>query len=122
MRLHVLPDSFSVCQVADIRKVDLSEDFFFLGKTKEEISLVCKTQAVPREVTAREDGWKGFYIEEVLDFSLIGILSNISGILAGEGIGIFAVSTYNTDYILTKEEIFKRALLALQDAGYEIEC
>ena len=121
MKLLVLPDALSVCQVKNIQEVDLTEDFFFLGKTREEISLVCKTQAVPEKVISREDGWRGFYIVGVLDFSLIGILSKISGILAEEGIGIFAVSTYNTDYILTKEENFEKALRALADAGYEIE-
>jgi hypothetical protein len=59
---------------------------------------------------AREDGWRGFRIEGVLDFSLIGILSLISTILADNQIGIFAVSTYNTDYILVKDENFDRAM------------
>ena len=75
---------------------------------------------MPSETTAREDGWKGFRIEGVLDFSLIGILSKISTILAENKIGIFAVSTYNTDYILVKEENFERALSVLSEAGYEI--
>ena len=56
----------------------------------------------------------------VLDFSLIGILSKLSGILAENKIGIFAVSTYNTDYILVKEENFERALDALSSAGYSV--
>jgi hypothetical protein len=55
-----------------------------------------------------------------LDFSLIGILSRISGILAENNIGIFAVSTFNTDYILTKEEDYQRALDVLEHAGYGI--
>mgnify|MGYP002623263378 CR=1 FL=1 len=56
----------------------------------------------------------------MLDFSLIGILSRISGILAAQKIGIFAVSTYRTDYILVKGEDYSRALSALAGAGYEI--
>ena len=68
----------------------------------------------------REDGWKGFYIEGGLDFSLVGILSKLSGILAENGIGIFAVSTYNTDYILVKQENFDRAMKLLADAGYTV--
>ena len=59
-------------------------------------------------------------IEGVLDFSLIGILSKISAILAENRIGIFAVSTYNTDYILVKEENFEKALSVLEDCGYRI--
>ena len=57
----------------------------------------------------------------VLDFSLIGILSKISGVLADNKIGIFAVSTYNTDYILVKKENFDRAMQVLAEAGYEVE-
>ena len=56
----------------------------------------------------------------MLDFSLVGILSKLSGLLAGEQIGIFAVSTYNTDYILVKEEQFARALDVLRQAGYTV--
>ena len=61
-----------------------------------------------------------FRIQGVLDFSLVGILSGISGILAAQGIGIFAVSTFNTDYILVKEENFDRALDILAAEGYRI--
>ena len=91
-----------------------------MGKTDGELSLVCPTEEVPENTLAREDGWRGFRIEGVLDFSLIGILAKISGILAEEKIGIFAVSTYNTDYIFTKEAAFSRAMDALKAAGYEV--
>ena len=121
MKIKSLPYDLSVCKVADVSAIDLNDDIFFVGKTDEEISLVCKTSSVPVSTVARDDGWKGFRIEGVLDFSLIGILSKISAILAENKIGIFAVSTYNTDYILVKEENFERALKALADDGYEIE-
>lgn len=120
MKIKSLPYELTVCKVADVSSVDLGEDFYFVGRTDEEISLVCNTSSVPSVTTARDDGWKGFRIEGVLDFSLIGILSKISSILAENKIGIFAVSTYNTDYILVKEENFERALGVLSEAGYEI--
>lgn len=120
MKLKKIPFELTVCKVADVSAADLGGDFYFVGRTDEEISLVCKTSAVPAVTTARDDGWKGFRIEGVLDFSLIGILSKISSILAENKIGIFAVSTYNTDYILVKEENFERALEALAEQGYEI--
>ena len=56
-----------------------------------------------------------------LDFSLIGILAQISEVLASNKIGIFAISTFNTDYVLTKEESFEKALKVLEDAGYDIK-
>ena len=76
---------------------------------------------VPGNTTERDDGWRAFRIVGILDFSLIGILSKISAVLADNGVGIFAISTYNTDYILTKEENFDKALKVLAEAGYEIE-
>ena len=120
MVLKTLSYDLTVCKVSDTSKTDLSKDFYFIGKTDEEISLVCRTSDTPADTVERDDGWKGFRIEGVLDFSLIGILSKISGILADNRIGIFAVSTYNTDYILVKSENFDKALAALKDAGYTI--
>lgn len=93
---------------------------FFTAKTDEENFLVCLTKDVPPNATERDDGWRTFRIQGTLDFSLIGILSEISGILADNKIGIFAVSTYHTDYILTKTENFERPIQVLHDAGYEI--
>ncbi len=118
MELKKLDYKLTVCKVADISAIDLSTEFFFIGKTDEEISLVCKTEDTPESTIEREDGWKGFRIQGVLDFSLIGILSKITGILADHKIGVFAVSTYNTDYILVKEENFELSLKVLESAGY----
>ncbi len=119
MKLKTLDAELTVCKAADIRDIDLSADLLFIGKTDEEISLVCRTEEVPARTVERSDGWRGFRIEGVLDFSLVGILARISAILAGNHIGIFAISTYNTDYILVKKEDFGRALEALSAAGYE---
>ncbi len=111
----------SVCKVEDYSQTDISRPFCFTGCTDEEFSLVCPTEMVPGNTNERDDGWRAFRIVGVLDFSLIGILARISDILAQNGIGLFAVSTYNTDYILTKEENFNRALEVLGNAGYIIK-
>ena len=120
MKIKVLSEDFSVCKVADYSQTDLNRDFVFTGKTDEELSLVCPTAAVPQNTTERDDGWRGMRIEGTLDFSLIGILAKISAILAENKIGIFVVSTYNTDYVLTKAESFEKAISLLSDNGYEI--
>ena len=120
MKIQVIPHPFSVCQVLDYSQTDLEHAFCFSGKTDEECSLVCPTELVPRNTTAREDGWRAFRLQGVLDFSLIGILAQIAELLAREGIAIFALSTYNTDYILIKEARFSDALDTLARAGYEI--
>ncbi len=121
MVIKKLIEDFSICKVKDLSEVNLNDKFCFVGKTDEELSVVCLSNQVPGNVTERDDGWKAMRIQGELDFSLIGILSKISGILANEKIGIFAISTYNTDYILTKAENYERALVALKEAGYEIE-
>ena len=120
MILKRIDADFSVCKVADFSEVDISRPFCFTAKTDEENSVVCQTEDAPANTTERDDGWKGFRIEGVLDFSLIGILSKISGILADNKIGIFAISTYNTDYVLVKQENYERAIEVLKKAGYEV--
>ena len=120
MELKKLPYDLTVCKVASFADVDQDSEFFFLGKTDEELSLVCRTEDVPAATVERDDGWKGFRIEGVLEFSMIGILSKLSGILAENEIGLFAVSTYNTDYILVKEANFAKALEVLAAEGYTI--
>ena len=120
MELKKLDYDLTVCKVASVADLDMSRDFFFIGKTNEEISLVCLTADAPERTVKRDDGWKGFRIQGTLDFSLIGVLSKLSGVLAANGIGIFAVSTYNTDYILVKAENFGKASDALSNAGYRV--
>lgn len=120
MEIRKLKEDFSVCKVIDYSQVDLNSEFCFTGKTDEENSLVCVTGRVPRNVTERDDGWKAFRIQGILDFSLIGILSKIAVLMAENEIGIFAVSTYNTDYILIKKDQFEKALEILLAAGYTV--
>ena len=120
MQLKKITYDLTVCKVASLADADLNADFFFVAKTDEEISIVCETEKTPAYTTERDDGWKAFRIQGVLDFSLIGILSKISGILAENKIGIFAVSTFNTDYILVKKENFERTSNALSEAGYDV--
>ncbi len=118
--LEKIDRELTVCKVDSVSRINLDSEFYFLGKTDEEISLVTDSRFVPEITTDRENGWKGFRIKGILDFSLIGILSKISQILADNKIGIFAVSTFNTDYILVKKENFERALKALEEQGYKI--
>ena len=120
MEIRKVHQEFSVCQVEDYSFVNLGSEYSFIGKTDEENSLVCITNEVPPNVIQREDGWKAFRIQGVLDFSLIGVLSKIASILADNDVSIFAVSTYNTDYILIKKENYQKAIKTLSNAGYKI--
>lgn len=120
MEIKIIEQEFSVCKVKDFSEVDLSAEYCFLSKTDEELSLVCSTKLVPDNIVECDNDWRAFRIQGILDFSLIGVLSKISTLLAENRIGIFAISTYNTDYILTKEDNFNRAIAILRDNGYEI--
>ena len=121
MTIQIVHEEFSVCKVADYGGMDLSAPFVFTGSTDEEKSLVCPVRLVPANTLEREDGWRAFRIEGPLDFSLVGILADLSRILAEGQLGIFAISTFNTDYILTKSEDFDRAVELLARAGYSVD-
>lgn len=120
MQIKHMNESFSICKVEDYSKTDLTSEFAFVGKTDEENSLVCLAQAVPRNVTDRDDGWRAMRIQGVLDFSLVGILSGISAVLAAKRIGIFAILTFNTDYVLVREAGYEAALAALAASGHQV--
>ena len=120
MKIRKIHQEFSVCQVEDYSLVNLDSKYCFLGKTDKEKSLVCVTSDVPSNTIQRDDGWKAFYIQGILDFSLIGVLSKITTILANNEISIFAISTYNTDYVLIKKKNYQRALNILKSSEYEI--
>ena len=120
MKLKILKNEFAVCKLDNLSAVDYTDEYYFIGKTEEEISLVCSASCIPNNTLECDRGWRAFRIQGMLDFSLIGILSKLSTILANHSIGIFAISTFNTDYILTKEENFEKALVLLEEAGYEL--
>ena len=121
MTIECINGLFSVCKTADFSQVDWTDTFCFLAKTDEECSVVCRTERVPSNTIAREDGWRCFRIQGTLDFSLVGILAPIASLLAACRISIFAVSTYNTDYLLVKNEQFDTATAALKQAGYSVQ-
>ena len=114
VKIEPLDVELSLCKVTDYTQIDLEHPFVFTGSTDEEKSLVCPTDLVPENTLIKEDGWRACRVCGQLDFSLVGILAQISKILADAGIGIFAVSTYNTDYILVKAENYSKALDLLQ--------
>lgn len=118
MELKAFETTLSVCKINQVADAVLEQPLTFLAINADETSLVCPVDCVPENAIEREDGWRAFRIEGELDFSLIGILAKISDILARAKIGIFALSTYNTDYILVKEEHFDSAKEALLAEGY----
>lgn len=119
MKLKITDGIFSVCKVFDYSLVNTEGEYVFTGATPEEKSLVCRAEDVPQNAYEQESGFKCFFIEGVLDFSLTGILAGITAVLADNKIAVFAASTFNTDYIFVKEADFNRAVNSLKAAGYE---
>ncbi len=95
------------------------EAFYSITRTDNELSIVCLQDLVPMNVKMERD-WRILKIEGVLDFSLIGILAAISTLLANSKISIFAISTYDTDYILVKNDKIEAAMGILTANNYEI--
>ena len=121
MLLTLLPQDFSVCRLPLNSPVDLAQEFVFVSRTDAELSLVCETEAVPPTALQVKHHWKALRISGELDFSLVGILANISGLLAQHHISIFAISTYLTDYIFVQETTLQNTIQVLCDNGHSVE-
>lgn len=120
MQLAFLEDEFSVLKLDSFPYDVLDKPFAFAARTDGERSLVCRSQDAPRTFISCEPGWRAFRVTGTLDFSLIGILSAITQVLAQARIGVFVVSTFDTDYVLVKSENEASAMEALAHAGYDI--
>ena len=121
MTLQKIESDFSVCQISTTQGLDFSRDFVFLSKTDDELSLVCETAFVPSDfIVNHEAGWQALKIVGILDFTLVGVIAKISDILARDKIGLFVISTYNTDYILVKKTNMNRTVQLLEKEGYEV--
>ncbi len=122
LRLSLLPMRLAVCRLekdAPLPGWAVSADFFTISRTLDELSIVCPEQAVPTGVQM-EAGWRGLKVQGPLDFSLTGILAGLAGVLAREAISLFAISTYDTDYLLVREKDLDHAIATLGKAGYEV--
>lgn len=114
---------FSLCRLAPedaIPSWALSSDFYTISKTNDELSVVCESQYVPAGI--KQDGnWRLLKIAAVLDLSLTGITTKFSTALANAGVNLCVIATYETDYILVKQEKLQTAITALQDAGFIVQ-
>ncbi|WP_343342764.1 ACT domain-containing protein [Terrisporobacter petrolearius] len=120
--MKLLKEKYGVCR---LNKTELipewarNSDFFSITKTSDKLSIVCFQDNIPNDIKCEKD-WRVLKIEGPLDFSLIGILASISTILAQNGISIFAISTYDTDYILVKNKDIDNAIDSLIKERYEV--
>lgn len=117
LTLSILPQKLAICRLDKNFPIPSwveSDDYFSITKTKDELSIVCPEKTVPNDIKAEKD-WRAFKVEGVLDFSLTGILASLAVPLAKAKISIFAISTYDTDYLLIKEEKFDQAKKVLSN-------
>jgi hypothetical protein len=117
-----LPDTFSICRISldsELEMWFLSDPFFAMVRSDDTLTIVCSQEKVPQEVQ-QERGWRALKIEGSFDFSDTGVLESVLKPLAEAGIGIFAISSFETDYVLVKERDFEVARRALEGAGHSV--
>jgi hypothetical protein len=122
LSLRVLPEVLVVCRLEPDDPLPLwaqGGGIWSITRTADELSVVCEARLVPEGVRA-ESGWRALQVAGPLDFSLTGILAGISGALAEAEISLFAISTYDTDYVLVKAASLPAAVEALSRSGYTI--
>jgi hypothetical protein len=120
LQLRIMNEHFTICQISDANLIPFHDEYVFVAKTDEELSLVCRTKVAPVDTINRVDGFRALRVVGILPLDQIGIISRIAGILTGCGVSIFVVSTYNTDYILMQETSIADAQHELQDRGYDV--
>lgn len=110
-----MPNRLAVCRLVSGAPIPLwatNDSFFSITKTDDELSIVCSENNVPKNIKSEKD-WRAIKVEGPLDFSLTGILSSLVSPLAEAKISIFAISTYDTDYILVRDDNLKKAIKIL---------
>lgn len=123
LTLNVLKDRFGICKLGKEGGVPewiKKSDFISLTWTPEELSIVCEVNCIPEDIKT-EKPWKCLKVKGPLDFGLTGILAGLSQVLAEDGIEIFVISTYNTDYILVREKELEHSIKVLSRAGYNFQ-
>lgn len=123
LNLRLLEKKYGVCRLSKdeaIPKWGYKGEFFSITKTDDEVSIVTEEENIPEDIKC-ERQWRILKIEGPLDFSLVGILSKISTLLAENSISIFAISTYDTDYILVKEQCIEKAIEVLNNNNYYVK-
>ena len=129
MKLSALKDSYVVWRPEDLSEVDVAailtagtQELGGVFTTNEEISVVCPADNLPENPSGEvEPGWRGLKIEGPLDFGLTGILNSVTKPLAEHQISIFAISTYDTDYVLIKDDKFEEACDVLEANSFEVQ-
>ena len=121
--IELMRDTFAICRLAPGAAVPdwVQGEFVSITRTREELSIVCRQGDVPHEVHAERD-WRCLRIVGQLDFSLVGVISQLAKLLADANISVFVLSTYDTDYFLVRQQDVDRTVDALKVAGHSMQC
>lgn len=122
LKMKLLEDIYGVCRLDKNRSIPnwgIEGEFYSITRTEDELSIVCTQNSIPDDIQC-EGNWRILKVEGPLDFSLVGILASISSLMAENGISIFAISTYDTDYILVKDKDLDKAIESLHNDKYDI--
>lgn len=122
LRISILPDRLAVCRLppdAEQPSWARGTTFTCIARTPDELSIVCDEGGVPADVAA-ERGWRLVRVEGPIPFEVTGVAAALVGPLAEARISVFPVATYDTDYLLLKEETFARAVDVLRAAGHDV--
>ncbi len=121
-RFFLLTGHMSICRLDATSPVPdwaIEGNFFSVTRTGDELSVVCPEEVVPNDVRS-EGGWRALKLDGPFEFSEVGVLASVAAPLAEARVGIFVVSTFDTDYVLVKEEQLQPAVAALRGRGHEV--
>jgi hypothetical protein len=122
LTLTVLEEGLSICRLdagTEIPAWATRAPFFSVTRTHDELSVVCPEDVVPEGIS-QERGWRALKLEGPFDLAMVGVLSSVASPLAEAGASIFAVSTFDTDYVLVKETQLDLAVDTLRENGYRV--
>jgi len=123
LTLSVLPSRFAICRISPDSEVpswSSSTEFCSITRSRDELSVVCLSKNVPPNTQAERD-WRALKVQGPLELSLTGVLASLAQPLAEAKISVFAISTYDTDYLLVREDSLSEAIRALKDEGHSVE-
>ena len=120
--LRALPGTFAISRLAADAPIPSwpRGEFISISRTPDELSIVSSDDAIPGDVTS-ERGWRCLAVAGPIPFEVTGVAARLTAPLAAAAIPLFLVSTFDTDYLLVKQELFERATAVLREAGWEVE-
>jgi len=121
--IKILPDSYTILRFdpeSSIPDFALNSPFYSVTKTGDELSVVCREQELVKGNYRSSTCWKILELEGPLDFSIVGLISDLTGVLKKSGVATFVISSYDTDFILIKKNMLERATEGLKAAGYKV--